>query len=111
MLFTRGDDAANLNRALLYVRSNEHTDTIRVVHVFKDESKIPDTLARDIKFLDDVYPEIHIEFIAVMGAFGPELIERLSQKFNVPRNYMFIGCPGDSFPHNIAELGGVRLIV
>lgn len=111
IFFTRGDDAANLNRAMLYVRTNEHTDTIRVVHVYRDKNKIPDTLARDIKFLDDVYPEIHIEFIAVKGRFGPDLIERLSQKFGVPRNYMFIGCPGDSFPHNIAQLGGVRLIV
>ncbi len=111
IFFTRGDDAANLNRAMIYVRTNEHTDTIRVVHVYKDKDKIPDTLARDIKFLDDVYPEIHIEFIAVKGTFGPDLIERLSRKFGVPRNYMFIGCPGDSFPHNIAELGGVRLIV
>ena len=111
IFFTRGDDAANLNRAMLYVRTNEHTDTIRVVHVYRDKEQIPETLARDIKFLDDVYPEIHIEFIAVHGTFGPELIERLSQKFGVPRNYMFIGCPGDSFPHNIAELGGVRLIV
>jgi hypothetical protein len=24
---------------------------------------------------------------------------------------MFIGCPGDRFPHNIADLGGVRLIL
>ena len=39
------------------------------------------------------------------------LIELLSLRFNVPRNYMFIGCPGNSFPHNIADLGGVRLIV
>jgi amino acid transporter len=111
IFFTRGDDAANLNRAMLYVRTNEHTDTIRVVHVYRDKTKIPETLARDIKFLDDVYPEIHIEFIAVKGSFGPELIERLSQKFGVPRNYMFIGCPGDTFPLNIAQLGGVRLIV
>lgn len=29
----------------------------------------------------------------------------------VAKNYMFIGTPGDRFPHNIAELGGVRLII
>jgi hypothetical protein len=39
------------------------------------------------------------------------LIERLSRRLGVPKNYMFIGCPGDRFPHNIADLGGVRLIL
>ncbi len=111
IFFTRGDDAANLNRAMLYVRANEHAKRIRVVHVFQDAGQIPPSLERDLKFLDEVYPEIRIEFIAVQGAFGPPMIERLSRRFGVPKNYMFIGCPGDAFPHNIAELGGVRLIV
>ena len=96
---------------MLYVRENEHTQQIRVIHVFQDRDKIPESLARDLKFLDEVYPAIHIEFIAIKGTFGPELIERLSRKLGVPKNYMFIGCPGGSFPHNIAQLGGVRLIV
>jgi hypothetical protein len=29
----------------------------------------------------------------------------------VPKNYMFIGAPGQDFPHNLSELGGVRLII
>ncbi len=32
-------------------------------------------------------------------------------RLKVPKNYMFIGTPGGRFPHNIAELGGVRLIL
>jgi hypothetical protein len=35
----------------------------------------------------------------------------LSQRLGVPKNYMFLGTPGDRFPHNIADLGGVRLII
>lgn len=111
IFFTRGDDAANLNRAMLYVRANEHTKRIRVVHVHKAGSAPPPRLESDLKFLDEVYPEIDIEFMALEGTFGPDLIETLSQRFKVPRNYMFIGCPGNSFPHNIDDLGGVRLIV
>ncbi|MFO0570720.1 MAG: hypothetical protein U0263_34105 [Polyangiaceae bacterium] len=45
------------------------------------------------------------------GRFGLSWIENLSGHLNVPKNYMFIGCLGDNFPHNIGELGGVRLIV
>jgi hypothetical protein len=49
--------------------------------------------------------------LLVKGTFCPELIERLSQRLGVPKNYMFIGTPGDRFPHRIADLGGVRLIM
>jgi hypothetical protein len=73
--------------------------------------EIPATLAADLQQIDHLYPELRIDFVAVHGRFGPELIERLGQRLNVPKNYMFIGCPGNRFPHNIADLGGVRLIL
>jgi hypothetical protein len=93
------------------VLDNEHTRTLMVVHVYDDETQIPPKLADQLRTLDEIFPEIRIDFIAVKGRFGPELIGKLSQRLNVPRNYMFIGCPGDRFPHNLADLGGVRLIV
>ena len=111
VFFTRGDNAANLNRAALYVKANEQTKVLRVVHVYQDEEQIPPSLSDDLKHIDRLYPKLRIDFVAVKGKFGPELIERLSRHMNVPKNYMFIGCPGDRFPHNIAELGGVRLIL
>ena len=64
-----------------------------------------------LKTLDALYPEIRIDFLAVKGRFCPDLVSQLSERLNVPRNYMFIGCPGDGFPHQLADLGGVRLIV
>jgi hypothetical protein len=79
--------------------------------VYTDESKIPPDLAPHLKTLDTLFPEIRIDFLAVRGRFGPQLVSELSKRLNVPRNYMFIGCPGDGFPHNLADLGGVRLIV
>ena len=45
------------------------------------------------------------------GVFGPEMIEALSRRLEVPKNYMFIATPGDRFPHGIDDLGGVRLIL
>ena len=111
IFFTRGDNAANLNRAALYVKANEQTKVMRVVHIYQDEEDIPPNLSEDLKQIDRLYPKLRIDFVAVKGTFGPELIERLSRHMNVPKNYMFIGCPGDRFPHNIAELGGVRLIL
>ncbi len=111
VFFTRGDDMLNLRRAIEYVLANEQTHTLKVVHVYKEEADIPKDLAGHLSTLDVVFPEIRIDFVAVKGTFGPELINRLSVHLDVPLNYMFIGCPGDRFPHQLADLGGVRLIV
>ena len=109
--FTKGDDLANLNRAALYVLENEQTRWLKVVHVFNREEDIPPTLAGHLQTIDHMYPNLKIDFVAVHGSFGPELIDRLSRRLSVPKNYMFIGTPGDRFPHEIEDLGGVRLIL
>ena len=57
-----------------------------------------------------MYPQLRIDFLVVQGFFGPELIERLSQKLKVPKNYMFIGANGRRSVSDVSELGGVRLI-
>jgi len=109
--FTPGDAPAQLNRAALYVLENEQTDRLAVVHLFEDPEGIPDQLATQLSTIDHLYPELRIDFIAVRGRFGPELISALSERLGVPRNYMFIGTPSASFGHRVEELGGVRLIL
>jgi amino acid transporter len=111
VFFTSGDSRKSLNDAMLYVRNNEQTKRLRVVHVYEKEGDIPPQLSHDLAFLDEVYPEIKIEFITVRGRFGPEMIERLSHDWRIPKNYMFIGSPSGRFPYRISELGGVRLII
>jgi amino acid transporter len=111
IFFTSGDSRKSLNDAMLYVRNNEQTKRLRVVHVYEREEDIPPQLSHDLAFLDEVYPEIKIEFITVQGMFGPEMIERLSRDWGIPKNYMFIGSPSGRFPYRISELGGVRLII
>ena len=111
VFFTRGDDVANLNNAMIYVRQNENTNRMKIVLVVKDESEVPEKLEQELKFLDEAYPEIDIEFVVRNGTFGPELINQLSDEWNIPKNFMFIGSPGDHFMYGLAELGGVRLII
>ncbi len=111
VFFTRGDNIANLNEAMLYVKRNEHTNRIKIVTVVKNKQEVPPRLKKDLQFLDEAYPQIDIEFLILYDNFGPELIERLSREWKVPTNYMFIGSPGDHFPYQIADLGGVRLII
>ncbi|MCB9763801.1 MAG: APC family permease [Alphaproteobacteria bacterium] len=110
--FTKGDDPAELNRAALYVLENEQTTYLKVVHCTEqDHSALDAQLAERLKEIDHLYPELRIDFLSVKGTFGPELIELLSERLGVPKNYMFIGTPGDRFPHRIEDLGGVRLIL
>jgi amino acid transporter len=111
VFFTRGDNVANLNRAVLYVRRNEHTNRIKVVTVVQDESEVPERLKDDLDFLNRTYPGIEIEFVVLKGKFGPEMIQKLAKEWDIPANFMFIGSPGDRFIYGLAELGGVRLII
>ncbi|MGD8858984.1 MAG: APC family permease [Myxococcales bacterium] len=109
--FTKGDDDAALNRAALYVLQNEQTDHLTVVHVYAPGEEAPAELARHLSLIDRLYPQLRIDFLAVEGTFSPGLIEALSKRLDVPKNNMFIGTPGDRFPHKIQHLGGVRVIL
>jgi len=109
--FTKGDDVSILNKAALYVLTNEQTNLLTVVHVYEKEENIPADLAAQLSMIDHLYPQMRIDFLAVRGTFGPQIIEQLSLRLNVPKNYMFIGTPGDRFPHRIEDLGGVRVIL
>ncbi len=109
--FTKGDDIATLNNVMLYIRKNEHTKKIKVVAAFEKGERATPQFKSDLDVLDREYPEIDIEFIEIEDSFGPDLIERLSKKWKIPVNFMFIGSPGDRFPFKIEQLGGVRLII
>ena len=112
VFFTRGDNVANLNNAILYVQRNETTNRVKVVIVVSDSKKdVPPQLEKDLKFLNEAYPQIDIEFVVVEGTFGPKLIRQLSQEWQIPANLMFMGSPDGRLPYDLAELGGVRLII
>jgi amino acid transporter len=110
VFFTKGDDVAILNKVMQYVEVNETTKKLKIVNI-KKEGESNDLLIKDLQVLDRAYPDIDIEFIEIKGTFGPEIIEELSKKWDIPKNFMFIGSPGDRFSYRISELGGVRLIM
>lgn len=72
--FTRGDGIVALNHAALYVLENEQTQRLIVVHVYEEEADIPPDLAQQLKMVDHLYPELRIDFVAVQGRFGPDII-------------------------------------
>jgi len=109
--FTRGDDIATLNKVMLYISKNEHTKRIKIATVLEKGQQLPENFEQEISFLDREYPEIDIEFVQIEGKFSPQLIHSLSEKWNIPINFMFIGSPSNKFLYRIEELGGVRLII
>ncbi len=109
--FTKGDDLSILNRVMMYVQANEITKKLRIVTVLKEGEKMHEDYLRDVEVLDRAYPEIKIEFTEMHGVFGPALVHRLSEEWNIPTNFMFIGSPSNRFPYRVAELGGVRLVI
>ncbi|MBH8570718.1 APC family permease [Hymenobacter sp. BT584] len=111
VFFTKGDNVANLNKVMTYVVENEFTNRLKIVTLLQPGEKYPEELLNDIKVLDRAYEQIEVDVVTMEGHFGPDLIEELSKRWNIPKNFMFIGSPGDRFPYQISELGGVRLII
>lgn len=111
VFFTKGDNIATLNKVMLYVTKNEHTKKIKIVLALDKGETVPKNLPQEIDFLDREYPEIKVDFVVEKGKFGPVLIKKLSEKWNIPINFMFIGSPSNKFPYKVEELGGVRLII
>lgn len=110
VFFTKGDDIAILNKVLQYVQGNETTNKLKIVHVKNDASN-NEALIKDLEVLDRAYDEIDLEYIEIQGVFGPEIIDELSKKWKIPKNFMFIGSPGNKFSYRVSDLGGVRLIM
>jgi amino acid transporter len=111
VVFLKEDDPHLLNLAARYVLENEEIRHMKVVHCYTAKERIPVTMGENLKTIDRCYPELKIDLTLVQAEFGPELIDKLSFRLGVPNNYMFIGTPGNRFPHEIADLGGVRLIM
>ena len=111
VFFTNHDNVETLNKVMLYMKKNEPTRRIKIVSIIDDGIKVAENLKKDIKVLDRAYPDIRIEFVEEPGKFGPEKIKELSQRWNIPVNFMFIGAPGENFRYTLQQLGEVRLII
>ncbi|ALW84759.1 amino acid permease [Hymenobacter sedentarius] len=111
VFFAQDDNVVNLNKVMAYVVENEFTNRLKIVTLLNKGEKYPEELLNDIRVLDRAYEEIEVDLVTMEGHFGPDLIEELSKKWSIPKNFMFIGSPGDRFPYQISELGGVRLII
>uniref|UniRef100_A0A6U2CW25 Amino acid permease/ SLC12A domain-containing protein n=1 Tax=Hemiselmis andersenii TaxID=464988 RepID=A0A6U2CW25_HEMAN len=111
VFFAKNDNLEVLNKAVSYVQSNELTKWLKVVYVYDDLSDpMIKAIAENLRVIDRCFPKVVIDFVLVQGSFSPEVVAQVSARLGVPRNFMFIACPGDRFPHDIGDFGGVRMI-
>jgi len=110
VFLTSSADIALLNKAVLYVRNNELTDNLKIVHVYENESEMLNKLVQNVKVLDQIYPKMRLDFVGIKGKFSVEMIDTISQTLQVPKNLIFISCPSSKFGINVEQLGGVRII-
>ncbi|GLE04336.1 hypothetical protein PINS_up013251 [Pythium insidiosum] len=119
VFFCKHPDMTIINKAILYVRKNEQTHNLRVVHVEPraendameagDAKEVRDEFENILALFNHVYPKLKIDFVSVRGDFEPALVLWMAETMKVPVNLMFITQPGDKEVHKVAALG-VRVI-
>ncbi|KAG8751122.1 hypothetical protein FRC12_012588 [Ceratobasidium sp. 428] len=95
---------------MLYIRKNELTSRVLFVHAYMDVRSIPSELEANIKILDEAFPSTTLDLVFIKGEFGPILVEAASEKLGVPKNHMFMSCPGPGHRWQLGEYRGVRVI-
>ncbi len=111
MLFTRGGRLDRLHEALNYIIKNETSRRVILVHLYGSPEENEEAAIREsMKPLAEIFTPLKIELIAREARFGPEIIDRLSREFGIPKNNIFIGAPEEKHHFSVQDLGGARII-
>lgn len=121
IFFCKFPDLTILNKAVLYVRRNEQTHNLRIVHVYNNNEGGGNGLEEGgagrylaefdemVALFDHMYPKLRIDFVSVQGDFTPAMVQWIAQSMCVPTNMMFIKQPSNVVAHQVSSCG-VRVI-
>ncbi|KAF9045413.1 AAAP amino acid permease [Panaeolus papilionaceus] len=104
-ILAKTDEINHLFHMILYVRRNEETSYLKIVHFYDAEGGIPSELEANAKILDEAFPETTIDLLLVDGQFNPTNVGALSHHLGTSPSLMFMSCPGENFPYNVADFG------
>ena len=102
---------ANLNKVMAYVVENEFTNRLKIVTLLREGETYSQDLVNDIGCSTGPTRKSGSTSWPCRATSAPSSSTGSPHEWNVPKNFMFIGSPGDRFPYQISELGGVRLII
>lgn len=100
-----------INKALQYIKDNEDTGHVKLIHIYRNVEDIPEELETTQRFIDEVYPKIQVDLMFVKGEFNPATVDTISRQLDIPKAMMFMSCPGDALGHSFGDFGGVRIIM
>ncbi|KAE9388572.1 hypothetical protein BT96DRAFT_1073353 [Gymnopus androsaceus JB14] len=104
-ILVKTDDINRLLRMIHYVRDNEETSCVKIVHFVDEEIGLPSELEANARILDEAFPEITIDLIIVPGMFSPVTVATLARHLDIQPSLMFMSCPGPRFGYGVAEMG------
>jgi len=82
-----------------------------VLHLYsRPEQNEEDPLRESLETIREIFPMLKVDLVVRNGNFGPEIIEDVSNEFDVAKNNIFIGAPEEKHAFSIQDLGGVRVI-
>ncbi|KAG1872974.1 amino acid permease-domain-containing protein [Suillus subalutaceus] len=102
-LLVKTDEINNLFNMILYVRYNEETSCLKIVHFHSGD--VPSEMEANAKILDEAFPEITVDLMFIKGQFDPKNLAALAHHLKIPRSLMFMSSPGPNFLYPVAELG------
>ncbi|CEL55150.1 hypothetical protein RSOLAG1IB_01158 [Rhizoctonia solani AG-1 IB] len=73
VLWVKGDHINHLVRAIIYIRRNELTSRVKLVHAYKNISAIPSELRANTRILDEAFPSITLDLMFIQGEFSPNV--------------------------------------
>lgn len=106
VFFLKRDDIATLNKVMMYLHENEVTNKMKIVTVLHEAQQPDPKFLADFDTLDRAYLEVDLEYTTILGDFTPELVEELSNRWGIPKNFMFISSPGKSSVIELMNLVG-----
>ncbi|KAJ0390939.1 hypothetical protein ATCC90586_011782 [Pythium insidiosum] len=80
VFFCKHPDMTVINKAILYVRKNEQTHNLRIVHVANDSvdgdmAAVHRSFENIVALFDHIYPKLKIDFVSVQGEFEPAMVQ------------------------------------
>jgi len=104
-LLINTDEINHLFHKALYVKQNEETSCLKLVHFYEEDEGIPSEMEANWKILDEAFPEITVDLVLVRGQFTPARVAALSHRLQIPTTLMFMSCPGPDFPFAVTDFG------